>query len=146
MEFIKSWIFCVCSTLMLAVIFSVLTPKGSMGKFYKIIISMFIFASFLYPISNAKADDFKIDFPSFGNSYNMEFEESSKNNVELIVENALKEKGINSSVSAEIDLDNDEIIINEVVVYVPDSCSAEDVKSYLLEKIGLVVDVKYVGE
>jgi len=146
MDFIKSWIFCVCATLILAVIFSVLTPKGSMGKFYKIIISMFIFASFLYPISNARPDDFKINLPSFGAAYQTEFEAASKNNVEIIVENALREKGINGSVSADIDLDNDEIRINEVVVYVPDSCPAEDVKNYLFDKIGLVVEVKYVGE
>ena len=33
-----------------------------MGKFYKVIISAFIFISFLYPLTDFNASDFKIDF------------------------------------------------------------------------------------
>lgn len=76
--FLKNWIFSVCLTLILAVIFSVMTPKGSLGKFYKMIISMFIFVSFLYPVSNAKASDFKIDLPMFNNNYEQQIEDAGK--------------------------------------------------------------------
>ena len=91
MDFLKNWIFSVCLTLILAVIFSVMTPKGSLGKFYKMIISMFIFVSFLYPVSNAKASDFKIDLPMFNNHYEQQIEDAGKNNTEAIIIGKLKE-------------------------------------------------------
>lgn len=146
MDFIKNWIFCVCTTLILAVIFSVLTPKGSMGKFYKIIISMFIFVSFLFPITNAKAGDFKIDFPAFSDTYNESIENAGKSNVENIIVEKLKEQGINGAASAKVDFKNNEINITEIIVYIPDGNSKSNVKDYLLKELGLAVEVKYIGE
>lgn len=146
MDFFKNWIFSVCLTLILAVIFSVMTPKGNMGKFYKTIISMFIFMSFLYPISNAKASDFKIDLPSFKSTYNEQIENISKNNAESIIVNELKNIGVNANVSLEMNLKNNEIEITSLTVYIPDDKSKSEVSDYMLDKLGMIADVKYIGE
>lgn len=146
MDFIKNWVFSVCLTLILAVIFSVMTPKGSLGKFYKMIISMFIFISFLYPISNAKAGDFKIDFPLFSSSYNEQLETAGKNNTEAIIVNKLKEIGVNANVSAEINFKNNEMEIESLTVYIPDDISQNKVSEYLLSELGMIAEVKYIGE
>ena len=146
MDFLKNWIFSVCLTLILAVIFSVMTPKGSLGKFYKMIISMFIFVSFLYPVSNAKASDFKIDLPMFNNNYEQQIEDAGKNNTEAIIIGKLKEIGVNASVSIEIDFKNNEIEIESLTVYVPDGTSKNMISDYLLSELGMVAEVKYIGE
>lgn len=146
MNFIKNWIFSVCLTLILAVIFSVMTPKGSMGKFYKSIISMFIFISFLYPISNAKSGDFKIDMPKFENTYNLSIENAGKNSAQAIIQNKLLEKGINADVSLDVSLTGNEIEINSLTVYIPDNVLKNEVQDYLLNELGMVAEVKYIGE
>lgn len=146
MEFFKNWMFCVCTTLILAVIFSLLTPKGTMGRFYKTIISIFIFVSFIFPLANAKISDFKIDLPSFGNAYYESVKTAGKNNVEGIIVSKLEEKGINASADVEVNYNNDEIEIHKVIVFIPDINSKEEVKEFLLKELGLVVDVKYIGE
>lgn len=146
MDFLKNWIFSVCLTLILAVIFSVMTPKGSLGKFYKMIISMFIFVSFLYPVSNAKVSDFKIDLPMFNNNYEQQIEDAGKNNTEAIIIGKLKEIGVNASVSIEIDFKNNEIEIESLTVYVPDGTSKNKISDYLLSELGMVAEVKYIGE
>lgn len=43
MDFIKSWTFSVCATLLLASVLSLVSPRGGMGRFYKIVISLFVF-------------------------------------------------------------------------------------------------------
>lgn len=146
MNFIKNWMFSVCLTLILAVIFSVMTPKGSMGKFYKTIISMFIFFSFLYPLSDAKAVDFKIDIPLLNNAYSTSLEESGKNNAEILIENKLRKLGINADASAEVSLNNNELEIKSLTVYIPDSSSKIEVQGYLLSELGMAAEVKYIGE
>lgn len=146
MDFIKNWIFSVCLTLILAVIFSIMTPKGSMGKFYKMIISIFIFISFLYPLTDTRASDFKIDIPSLNNTYSSSLEDAQRNNAEIMIENKLSERGINADASLEISLNNDELEIKSLTVYIPDSISKNEVREYLLSELGMVAEVKYIGE
>lgn len=146
MDFLKNWLFSVCLTLILAVIFSVVTPKGSMGKFYKMMISMFIFISFLYPISNAKVSDLKIDLPMFSNNYTQQIENAGKNNTEAIIISKLKEINVNANVSLKIKFKNNEIEIENLTVYVPDGISKNKVSEYLMSELGMVAEVKYIGE
>lgn len=48
MDFIKSWTFSVCATLLLASVLSLVSPRGGMGRFYKIVISLFVFFRFCF--------------------------------------------------------------------------------------------------
>ena len=115
MDYIKSWTFCICITLIVSVIFSILSPNGTMGKFYKVIISVFIFISFLYPLTDFSFDDFKIDF-NFSTEYENLVESSAKQEIEFSVSKVLTDNEIyNSSISAEIRQNGDEIEINRIL-------------------------------
>lgn len=146
MDYIKSWTFCICITLVVSVIFSILSPKGTMGKFYKVIISVFIFISFLYPLTDFDFDDFKIDF-NFTTEYENLVEESAKQEIETIINQLLTENEImNSSISADVEQSGSEVIINRILVSVTDDYNTEDVKNLILKNTGVVAEVKRIGE
>ena len=90
MNLIKEWTFCICSTVIVSVIFSLLAPKGGSGRFYKSVISLFIFISFLFPFT--QIGDKKLDF----NLDNINIEAENNTNsiiVELVmITNEEKEK------------------------------------------------------
>ncbi len=96
MDYIKSWTFCICITLIVSVVFSILSPKGTMGKFYKVIISVFIFISFLYPLTDFDFDGFKIDF-NFNTEYENLVESSAKQEIQYSVEKVLTDNKIYKS-------------------------------------------------
>lgn len=145
MDFIKEWTFSICLTLIVSVIFSMLSPKGSMGKYFKIILSVFIFISFVYPLKNG---DININLPEFDTSY-LE-DENERAYVDLItqsIENTLVDGGYElCSVQSSIDMNSNEIIINKVLIQIPDSYNDADVKSYVYDSLGIVAEVHYVGE
>lgn len=146
MDYIKSWTFCICITLVVSVVFSILSPKGTMGRFYKVIISVFIFISFLYPLTDFSFDDFKIDF-NFNTEYENLVESSAKQEIEYSVGKVLTDNEIyNSSISAEVEQNGDEIMINRILVSVTDDYNVEDVKALLLKNLGVVAEVKRIGE
>lgn len=146
MDYIKSWTFCICITLVISVIFSIIKPKGTMGNFYKVIISVFIFISFLYPLTDFDFKDFKLDF-----NFESEYENLIENSAEAVIENSVhdilrKNNIFNSSVSAEVKQSGEEIIINRLLVSVTDDYSVEEVKELLFKNLGVVADVKRIGE
>ncbi len=146
MDYIKSWTFCICITLIVSVIFSILSPKGTMGRFYKVIISVFIFISFLYPLTDFDFDGFKMDF-NFNTEYENLVESSAKQEITYSVEKVLTDNEIyNSSISAEVEQNGDEIFINRILVSVTDDYDVEEVKALLLENLGVVAEVKRIGE
>lgn len=146
MDYVKSWTFCICITLIISVIFSVLKPKGTMGKFYKVIISVFIFISFLYPLTDFDSADFKLNF-NLESEYENLIENTAKTEIENSVNAVLKENEIhNSSVSADVKQIGDEIVINRLLVSVTDDYSVEEVKELLFKNLGIVADVKRIGE
>ncbi|MDE6751302.1 MAG: hypothetical protein K2J59_00825, partial [Eubacterium sp.] len=136
----------ICITLIVSVVFSILSPKGTMGKFYKVIISVFIFISFLYPLTDFDFDGFKIDF-NFNTEYENLVESSAKQEIQYSVEKVLTDNKIyNSSISAEVEQNGDEILINRILVSVTDDYNVEEVKALLLENLGVVAEVKRIGE
>ena len=52
----------------------------------------------------------------------------------------------NSSISAEVEQNGDEILINRILVSVTDDYNVEEVKALLLENLGVVAEVKRIGE
>ena len=80
MDFIKQWTLTISATLIISIVFSLLTPKGNMGRFFKVVLAMFIFVSFIYPIKNA---DFDFSLPAFDET---EFEDSQQSSYENIIE------------------------------------------------------------
>ena len=146
MDYVKSWTFCICITLIVSVIFSILAPKGSMGKFYKVIISTFIFLSFLYPLKDFNIAEFKLDF-DFGTEYVNVVENAAKTQLEGTIEAVLSENEIlNSIVTASVSQSGEELLINSVKVSVADRYSVDEVKDILFKELGVVAEVKHIGE
>lgn len=146
MDFIKNWIFSVCVTLILSVIFSAFTPKGNVGKFYKIIISLFIFVSFIYPLTDYEFKNLSVEFPAASSVYVNELNNSNKNNIELLIKTKLQEQNINANVSVECSVNSEETEIEKISIYVPDGSNAEEIKDFVYKELGLVADVKCLGE
>ncbi len=117
-----------------------------MGKFYKVIISVFIFISFLYPLTEFNPADFRINF-NLESEYENLIENTAKAEIENLVKDVLiKNEIYNSSVSAQVQQSGDEMIINRLLVSVTDDYSVEEVKDLIFKNLGMVADVKRIGE
>lgn len=145
MDFIKEWTFNICITLIISVIFSMLSPKGSMGKFFKITLAIFIFLSFIYPF---KSTDINLAFPEFNIEEFENGQESAYSNLICAsIENQLETGGYAScKAKVSINYSEDEIKINRVSVQIPDTYSDIDVKNYIYDELGIVAEVHYLGE
>jgi len=145
MDFIKEWSFTVCVTLIISVVFSVLTPRGSMGKFYKMILSAFIFLSFIIPFTDA---DISFSFPQIdAESEEMKQENAYSNMLTVKIKEALEKGGYKScTVNSDIEYRDEEIVIKEVIIFIPDNYNIQEVKDYIFEKLGILAEVHYVGE
>lgn len=145
MDFIKEWTLTICITLIISIIFSMITPKGNMGKFFKIILSTFIFLSFIYPLKN---NDLDFSFPNFNiESFENQEQESYENLIETQINESLVSAGYNSCIiDAKVEYSNNEINIKKLRISVPDEYNTDDVKNYLFENLGLVAEVYRLGE
>ncbi|MDE5984112.1 MAG: hypothetical protein K2H13_02515 [Eubacterium sp.] len=145
MDFIKEWTFTICITLIISVVFSLLTPKGNMGRFFKIILATFIFLSFIYPL---KSDEIDITFPEFNISeIEVAEREAYESAVETQIEKILADGGyVSCSVKNNISLKENEIYINSIKISIPSSYDKQEVKNYLFDSAGIIAEVYYVGE
>ncbi len=142
MNFVKQWCVFVCTTVFICVVLSFLTPKGSMGRFYKMIISMFIFFSFLYPFTQSK---FNFDFPEFTT---VNTESISNGVIENQIKSCLADNnvtGSNVNCHSKINSDN-EVEIESITVSVSDEYNVDDVKNIIYDNLSLNVEVVHIGE
>lgn len=145
MDYIKQWTFYVCITVVISVIMSFVTPNSSLGRFYKIIISVFIFISFLYPFTNMNFNDIKL--PKFDN---VEYT-NSYNQYSTMIDNRIKallEKNQISGADVDCDLtvnEDNQIEIKSIQVAVGDEYDIEQVKSLIYEELQLNVSVIHIG-
>ena len=145
MDFIKQWTFTISVTLIIAVIFSVLSPKGNMGKYFKIILAMFIFVSFLYPLKGAHFD---ISMPMLDIT---EYEDMTQDAYENTISNFVKaslEKGGYASTVIDVSLsyNENEIDVNSLSIGILNEFNADEVKDYVFENTGFNAQVYYIGE
>lgn len=141
MDFIKSWTVSVCLTLIISAVFSVISPKGSMGRFYKVIIAVFIFVSLLYPFTD-------FDFKEFASDFNFQSElESTQENlasqqVENVIKNVLTASGIEGAeVECVVLQTSDEISVENITVMVPKQYDVAEVEKVILDETGVAADV-----
>ena len=148
MNLIKEWTFCICSTVIVSVIFSLLAPKGGSGRFYKSVISLFIFISFLFPFT--QIDEKKLDFNL--DNINIEVENNTnsiaegvvKNEIITLLENnSVYSAGVNCSSSVNA---NNEIVLNSVTVSVADEYDCDTVRQLIYDELSLNVRVIHIGE
>lgn len=145
MDFLKEWTFNVCITLIISVVFSILSPKGSMGKFFKITLAIFIFLSFVYPLKSADID---FVFPEFNIE---EFEDEQENTYSNLIcsniEKSLENGGYPSCrANVSIEYSDEEISIKKVLVQIPDVYSDIEIKNFIYDELGIVAEVHYLGE
>ncbi len=147
MDFLKQWTFCVCTALCAAVVFSLFTPKGKMKSFYKLLISLFVFISFLYPFKDFKG--FSFENPFINNSV---IEEQSESPYEAMlnkqITEALSEKGINGAVvesRVSVDYSTDEITVEEVTVAVNKEYDLTETENIIYNAFGIKARVVYSG-
>lgn len=144
MDFIKQWVLGVCITLILSVFFSLLTPKGNMGRIYKVILAMFIFISFILPLGSG---DFDVSVPEFDFSLAENQEESYKNLVENNIRISLENGGYTSCIiDCDVEYSNDEIIVNSLTVSIPSQYDKQEVEKYIYDELGMVAEVCSLGE
>ena len=141
MDFIKSWTVSVCLTLIISAVFSLVSPRGTMGRFYKVIISVFIFVSLLYPFADFDFNELKADF-----DFESELEDTGSDLAEMQVENIIKgvllENGINGAqVSCTVIQIPDEISVEDVSVIVPADYSASEVEKIIIDETGVAAQV-----
>lgn len=146
MEFLKQWTACICITLVVSVIFSLLTPKGRMQGFYKMVISLFIFMSFLYPFKSFDFKDFKIS-----SSFNIEDVEDNnskavENMISTQIKTVLKKHNVNNaSINVSVDYNGGEINVKDVTVAISDKYEIENVKTIIFDELGINAEVHYIG-
>ena len=147
LDYIKQWTFLVCITLIISVIISIFTPKGRMAGFFKIIISLFIFISFVYPLKDFKASDINLPEEFVSEDYEDSEILSAQTMVELQIKNALKENGITgASVSVELKMKDEQIEISKLTVAVPGEYDKSQVKNIIFDKLSLNAEVIYLGQ
>lgn len=142
MDFFKQWTIFVCMTVLMCVVFSFLTLKGSMGRFYKMIISLFIFLSFLYPFSQSKIN---FDLPEIEtvNTYSINDEMIESQIKTCLTENSII--GANVNCRSRINSDN-EIVVEKVVVSVSDDYDMATVQKLIFENLSINAEVVHIGQ
>jgi hypothetical protein len=147
MEFLKQWTLCVSTTLVISAVFSLFTPKGRMNTFYKLIISLFIFISFLYPLKSFDIEEFKVDAVfDEGN-----FADVEKSSYEIMINNQVKSvleenNIIGANVSSDIKFSNDEIEVNYVQIAVADEYDVNDIENMIFNSLGINARVIHSGQ
>ena len=148
MEFIKQWTFCVCVSLIIAVIFSILTPKGSMKTFYKMMLSVFVFISFILPFGDFSMSD--IDFEKADISGVLTADENK--NIETMINSEisalLESKGVSGfavTSDAGYNPESGEINVRDIQVSVSDDEDLKYIESLVFDSLGLKVRVINVG-
>lgn len=145
MDFIKQWTLTISTTLIISIIFSILTPKGNMGRFFKVILAMFIFVSFIYPIKNA---EFDFELPMFDQlKYEDTQGEAYEKAVEAYVKKTLDSGGyLSSKVNVHLTCKDDLIDVKSLEIGILDEFRKDEVRDYLLKNTGFNAEVYYLGE
>ena len=148
MEYFKQWTICICISLILAVIFSSFEPEGRMKSFYKLLVGLFVFFSFIYPIKNIKHINFDKSLSHIESSALEINSNAYANTVNNEINNFLKSEGFEGvgTVSDVYINSENEIIITSVTVSVPDEYDKKEIEKLLLDKLGIKAKVINKGE
>lgn len=148
MEFIKQWTVCTCVTLIIAAVFSVFSPSGKMQSFYKILISLFVFISFIYPLKDFKGFDFPENLTFQSENIYDERLHTYEKAVNEQIKNLLKENGITGAdVNSILSLTGEnDVSIDEVNVAVPDEYDKNYVEKLIFNELGIKAKVINTGE
>lgn len=148
MDYIKQWCLYICLTVIVAVIFSFLAPNGNLKKLYQTIISLFIFISFLLPLTQSE----KLSF-NFNPNFNVSYIENNTNSIgnEVIkdeINSVLYDYGLkNCLVDCTSYLkENNEIVVESVQVAVGDEYDTKEIENLIFERLSIRARVIHIGD
>lgn len=146
MEFLKQWTMCVCSTLVISAIMLIFSPKGSLKRLYKIVISMFIVISFVYPLKNLSAfENFNISIK--GVEETISTDTVYENLINSKVKEMLNENGyFGCNVTSSATQNYEDVVIEKVTVYIPDEYEINEIKKCVLDNLGINAEVIHIGD
>ena len=137
MDVVKQWTLNICLTLIGAVILSLVSPRGSMGRFYKTVLSLFIIGE-------------KADFSAYFSDVTAQAADANsvyESQIESRVKQTLTAAGYKDcSVQASVRIKDQEIYIQKLVVSVPGDMDRQAVAALLKAQLGLQPVVKGLGE
>ena len=147
MKYLNDWTYTVCITLIFSIIFSLLIPKDSNGKVGKIIITVFIMISFIAPF---KASGFDFNFDGINSISEQQAENKEESYSAIIksnIEKALSDGNYsNSKAKVKVKIKDDELYIKEADIYILNDYDKSEVQKYIFDKLGINVQVYYIGE
>ncbi|MBR3148800.1 MAG: hypothetical protein IKF64_01400 [Eubacterium sp.] len=148
MDFIKQWCASVCISLIVATVISMLSPRGSMNRFFKMMISVFIFISFLLPLQDFNG--FEFDFSKIGITNGLAQSQNETVGSMLCTEiiATLEQNGIEGAdVNCDVNYraDSGEIEISDVQIAVSDEYEVNAVKKLVFDELGINARVIKVG-
>ncbi|MBE6719883.1 MAG: hypothetical protein E7571_04385 [Ruminococcaceae bacterium] len=149
MDFLKQWTLSVCISLIIAVIFSLLTPKGSMNRFFRVVIAVFVFVSFVLPFQDFSADDFSLDKIGISNEIQLNQNKSVETMINGEISDFLKENGVVGTAvtsTAKYDENSGEIEVSDIQISVSDSYDKEEVNRLVFEGLGFNCRVINIGD
>ena len=149
MEFLKQWTFCTCVSLVVASIFSLLVPQGSMQRFFKLLIAAFVFISFLVPFQNVGKFDFDLSKIEITDELQLSQSTAAQSMVDSEVAALLREHHIDgASVQSSVnyDIHSGEIDIKDLQVAIGDAYSTQEVESLIFDNLGLKARVIQIGD
>lgn len=117
-----------------------------MAGFYKMVITLFIFISIVYPLK-----DFNNDFSKLETSISDEdFESGREKSIEAMINNQiisiLKNKKIKTiSVLSNVIIVDDSISVNSVSIAVSDEYDLDEVKEIVFDELGINAEVHHIG-
>ena len=135
MDFVRQWTVFVCITVLICVVLSFLTPNGNMGRFYRMIISVFIFLSFIYPFTQADISFKPVQIKEYNtNSIYDDY-------VTLYTAYYRTHTGAIGRFSWVND-----IVLEDVVVAVSDEYDVKDVDALIFDNLGIRARVVHIGQ
>lgn len=148
MDYIRQWCFYICITVVICAVFSFMSPKGNMSKLYKSVISLFILASFLYPLT--QNIDFHFELPELSEySYPYDNTNSIANqSLKSTISAFLESKGIDGFVvdcKTSIN-ENNEITVESIQIAVGAEYDCDYIKQLVFDGLNINVSVIHNGE
>ncbi len=158
METFKSWAVSVVAAATIAAIISLLAPVGNFEKTIKIIVTLFVLASFIAPFVKSDIfDDFSgitdgmeeiIEENELENEVEEEIADSLKSAVESEISAYFAGKGIDiTDIKTDVRIEDDNsIFVKRISIVLPGNTPTEEFENYISARFGVVPDFTFGSE
>lgn len=161
MDGLQQWAFSICASVLIAGVFSILAPKGSMEKLLRLVVSVFLIMALFSPFIKSG----KLTLPSFSEqdaagqyedakdleqAINEQMAKQMEASIKGQITACLKKNGADGAkVRVSMDIDSDgRIKMNEIMILISDSDRAkrQEIRQAVKNELGLNVTVLLESE